>query len=253
MPDTPLPTASFKTEAVDWSDIGYQLATGAVKLAIEGKGGDGLKKLLVEAQHAGGAIAWDLTETGALKLGALMHELEEIFIPIFAAFVAPIISGLFGAEVNEATFKHRLEAGGGGAAARAIVDGLMRAIAGGAGGELQPTTDGSKRIASAAVQAALESGFNAMATEVLSDLIPFDIGHFTALAELPEGIIRALGVGRLVRRALGPLIDATCTTPARWHVNRTYRPELLSPSDVVRQVMRGKWSRAGRGLEFTSL
>jgi hypothetical protein len=115
----------------------------------------------------------------------------------------------------------------------------MSAIEGNTSGELAPGREGSARIASAAVAASLESSFNALVPSMISHIFPFDVGHFTEIMELPEDIIRSLGVGRLVRRAIAPLVNATCTTPLEWHVNKKYRPTLLGPAQATRQILRG--------------
>jgi hypothetical protein len=234
----------FQVDAVDWSDIGYQLAHGILKQATEARVDKGVISAAAEASGATMAVGMKVGEDLALGAGKLLHVLEELMLPFIAAFTVPIVSGLFGAEVNEAEFTHKLQHGAGAPAAHAIVDGLMRAIAGdGGGGALAPGPEGATRIASAAVQAALESSFNALVPEIASGMLPFDFGKFSAIAELPETIISALGVSRLVRRGLSPLIDATCATPMKWHVNKLYRPELLSAALAVRQFTRGKWTR----------
>jgi hypothetical protein len=243
MPDD-TPQSKFTVEAVDWSDVGYQIAHGLVKLLAEVKAGDAVVATLSKKEGAVLALAFDWLVDLAVKLGEGMHALEAPFLPVIAGFVAPIVQGLFGAEVAEGTFARRLAQGGGHAAATAIVEGFLRAIEGDRAGELTPGPEGSARVAAAAVAASLESTFNAIVPEILSDLAPFEIGHFKELTELPEGIIRALGVGRLVRRAVGPLVNVCAATPMQWHVNKKYRPTLLGAGEVVRQALRGKWTRA---------
>jgi hypothetical protein len=231
MPDQ----STFKVEAVDWSDIGYQLMAGFAKLAGEVKAGDGLVSTLAKKEGAVAALALELMVDIAVRAGEGLHKLEEPFFPIIAGFVAPIVAGLFGAEVDASTFSHRLAHGDAHETARRIVDKFLQAIEGDGAGELAPGPDGGARVASAAVAASLESTFNAIVPELLSDLLPLDLGHFKELTELPEGIIRALGVGRLVRRAVGPLVTVCAATPMEWHVHKKYRPTLLSASSCARR------------------
>jgi hypothetical protein len=206
----------------------------------------GVHKAVVNA-HADSRATWmSALYKAALgvagKSGQTMHDVEEIAFPFIAAFVAPVVAGLFGAEVNAGAFTQRLASGGGEAAARSLVDNFVKAISGGTEGPIAPSTAGASRIATAAVGASLESTFNAVATEMISDLLP-EIGpHFTALTAIPEEILRALGVGRLVRRALSPLVDAACATPAKWYYAQRFQQNLLSASEVARQVARGRWS-----------
>jgi hypothetical protein len=238
MPDQPV--SKFTVEAVDWSDIGYQLAHGLLKLFTEVNGADGIVGTLSKKEGAVIAMGFELLVDLAVKLGEGMHKLEAPFFPVIAGFVAPIVQGLFGANVGEGTFAHRLAAGDGHAAAQAIVDGFLKAIEGNGAGEIAPGPDGAARVASAAVAAALESTFNAIVPEIISDIAPFEMGHFKELTELPEGIIRSLGVGRLVRRAVGPLVNVCAATPMEWHVNKKYTPTLLSPGAAVQQILRGQ-------------
>lgn len=233
---------TFQTDAVDWSDIGDQLMSGAMKAAALGKLSDAAVSMLTKQKAAVGSFIFDTVVEFALKMGEAMHKVEEASAPAVAAFIAPVIAGLFGAQINEDQFARRLSSGGGAAPAGAIVDGFMAAIAGDGNGAAEPSDAGARRLARAAVAASLESGVNATITEMLSDMLGEFGPRFTALTELPEGVIRTLGVGRLVRRALAPAIDASCATPAKWYYAKQYRQTLLGASDVARQVARGRWS-----------
>jgi hypothetical protein len=225
-------------KVLDFHQIGQLVAAGA----MTGADPFALAKAYISAklQAEGGvqALAWATVTETAVLAGKTLHEVEAPFLPIIAAFVAPILSGLFGAEVDEGSLQHKLRHGEGNAGAQAIVEGFMKAIIGDSPAEITPTDAGSKRIASAAVQASLESSFNALVPEVISHLFPFDIGHFSNLTELPEEIIRTLGVSRLVRRALTPIVNTTCTVPATWHMNKLHRPTLLGASTLAKQIAR---------------
>jgi hypothetical protein len=240
MADTPDSPIGTTPDVIDYAQIAEQVAVGWLRRYAAG----GVQKATVSAaiEAAGGiqAVAWDLVLETALLAGKGIHALEEPFLPVIAAIVAPVLSGLFGAEIDESTFARKLSRGGGNEAARAIVNHFFKAIEGDGGAELKPGTEGGARVASAAVAASLESSFNALVPSILSHLFPFDIGHFTEIMELPEDIIRSLGVSRLVRRAIGPLVSACATTPMEWHVNKKYSPTLLSPGAAVQQILRGQ-------------
>jgi hypothetical protein len=233
-----MPDQSPAEEVLDWKQIGELIAVGVAA----GVPGDQLAKAFISAkiQSVGGvqALAWRTLEETALLAGTGLHKLEEPFLPIIAAFVAPILGGLFGAEINESDFRRKLSKGEGNRGAQAIMEGFMKAIVGDTPAEIQPSDAGAKRVAAAAVQASLESTFNAYVPEILSHLLPFDIGHFEHLAELPENIIRSLGVSRLVRRAIQPIVTVCCTTPATWHMNKLHRPTLLGAGALARQIAR---------------
>jgi hypothetical protein len=223
---------------VDWKAIGFMLKMGMLDAALNSSAIKPAVSMELQAEGGKQALAWKLLQETALLAGKGLHAVEEPFLPIIAAFVAPILGGLFGAEIDEAALRNRLRAGEGTAGAQAIMDGFIKAIVGNTPAEIEPSDEGSRRIAAAAVQASLESTFNAYVPEILSHLLPFDVGHFEHLAELPENIIRSLGVGRLVRRALGPIVNTCCTTPATWHMNKLHRPTLLGAGTLAKQIAR---------------
>jgi hypothetical protein len=227
----------------DWSAAGEAIAAGLLKVWST----TGIQKAIVAANtDAHGSILGTImlaAEMLALKVGEGMHKIEEPFFPIIGALTAPVVSGLFGAEVDAGMFSKRIARGGGAAAGQAIMAGFMKAIAGEGAAKMEPGQEGATRLAGAAVTATIESLFNAIATEMLSDVIPELGPHFESLSELPEEILRTLGVSRLVRRGLAPLVDVAAAVPMRWYVNKAYRPELLAVGPAVQQFLRGKWSR----------
>jgi hypothetical protein len=226
----------------DWAAIGKLLANG---LVTEGMPGVAKAWQTADLETHGHlqAVTFNLMNETAMRAGELMHLLEAPFLPVMASFVAPILTGLFGANFSPEEFSRQMAKGAGNRGATAIMEGFMKAIIGDTPAEIVPTDAGSKRIAAAAVQAALESTFNAQVPEILSHMVPFDIGHFEHLAALPENIISALGVSRLVRRALTPIVNATCTVPATWDMNKKHRPTLLGASALAKQIARNPAQR----------
>lgn len=232
---------SIPDDQADYSEIGSLLAKGFIQALSTG----GVQKATVSTGVNIVADAWALViktlQAGAFGVGKTLVGLEEVLTPVLVPFLVPIIANLFGTEVNASAFLDKHNRGGREATARVIVDQVMSAIAGGAGGTTEPSSEGAKRIATASVHAAMEGWFNGTIIEMIGDCSPFECLHFTDLAGLGEDVTRAIGLGRLVRRALSPLIDATCATPMQWATHKTYRPTLLPASTVVRQFMRGKW------------
>lgn len=177
----------------------------------------------------------------SLKVGEGLVELEEPVLSFLAPFIAPMIANMLGGTVDESLFTKSGTVEQRSSAARALVETFMQRLVGDNTDVAQPTDEGAKRVATAGLQAALEGWFLAAVPELVSDLMPFDIGHFSAFTALPEEVISALGIGRLVRRALTPLVNATAATPMLWATNKTYRPKLLAESTALRQFLRGKW------------
>jgi tetrahydromethanopterin S-methyltransferase subunit F len=168
--------------------------------------------------------------------------MEEPFLPTISGFTAPIVAGMFGADVDASAFASRAASGDRNAAAAAMVDALLSAITDSAAEPAEPTDAGAKKLAAASLHASLEGWFLAAVPELLSDIVPFEMGHFDVFTKLPEDVVRALGVGRLVRRALQPLVNATATQPMTWYANKRYRPKKLGTSTIARQVARGNWT-----------
>jgi len=227
----------------DYGGIGKLLTDGALDSLARADVLKAALSMLAHDEAAKFALGWKLFLDGIEFVATKYEQGEQAIAPIAERAVGPIIGGLFGGAAGAADFSKRMAAGGGDDAAKSIVEGFMRAIAGGAAGPVEPGTEGATRIASAAVAASIESTINALIPELVSDFLPFDLGKITALTDLPEGVLRSLGVGRLVRRALTPLVNATCTTPATWYYNKLYRQTLLGPAIVAKQVARDRMSQ----------
>jgi hypothetical protein len=229
------------TDPTDFSSIGNLLGKGFIEAMMN----SGIPKAALAAfmqnETARFALGWKLFLDAITFVAEKYEQGEQAIQPIAERAIAPILAGLFGANVSGGDFSRRMGAGGGDDAARAIVAGFLSKVTGSASGPVEPGTEGSERLAAAAVAASIESTINALIPELVSDFLPFDLGKISALVDLPEGVLRALGVGRLVRRAFTPAIDATCTTPAKWHYAKLYRQTLLGPPEIAKQYARGKW------------
>lgn len=237
------PTKTFNSEAVDWSDIGYQVFTGLLKAFAQGKVRDGIISTISESEAVIKADAWNILVDIFSIVGKVFAELDEAGAPLAGALVGPVLRGLFAGGLSDEQFTRRLQAGGGAGAGATIVDGFLAAVkaSGAPGGG--PSDQGARALAAAAVSATLESSVNAAIPELISDLLPADFGKFTALSDIPDQIIHTLGLSRLVRQALRPLVNATCTTPATWYYNKQYQQHLLSAAEVAREIARDKMTR----------
>jgi hypothetical protein len=237
----------------DYGTIADQVSAGVLKNLPLDSVRDMIVGAIVQAKHGQNVSMLDLGVELAVKFGELLAKAEEPFMPVIAGFIAPIVAGLFGTDVDAEAFARRADRGSRGAASAAIVESFMSSLAGDDGGEVPPGDGGAKRIATAAVHATLEGQLQALATSLLSDIVPFEIGHFDELVNLPEDIIRTLGVSRLVRRAFSPLVDATAATPMKRFANQKYRPNLLAEADIIRAFIAGDYSRDEAGDELAQL
>lgn len=236
--------ADFNSTSPPYGAIADEVTAGVLKHisldAVADTGAASLGKFFTALLKFATENAEKLAELG----GRALVEAEEPILPIFAAFVAPIVANMFGTPADAGLFHSTRNRDGRGGAARAIVDAYMAAMTPDAGGELTPSDAGAKKLAGAGVHAALEGWFNGIVPEMLGEIIPIDWLHFHDMTELSEAIIRSLGIGRLVRRGLSPLVDVTAATPMKWKVNKVFTPALLSESMAVREFLRGKWTRA---------
>lgn len=229
--------------ALNFADIAQQFFSG---LFADGRvSADALRETLVSADVQGHGAKVKAATGFFATLGALVSkaiiEGEDMVMPIMSAFVTPQVANMFGAEIDASAFASRANNGGRNAAAQALVDAFLASLAGDADGPIEPGDEGARRVATAGAQAALEGWFMGAVPEILSDLVGAEsLGHFTAFTELPEEIIQALGIGRLVRRAIGPLVNATATVPMTWATNVKYRPTKLPAGTAVREYVRGR-------------
>lgn len=226
----------------NWVSVGAQIFAGA----FPGVSADAISDIFTNAGikgHAGiMAFVLKAAKSAAATAGQTLTDLEEPILPIFAAFIAPVIASMFGSTAGADAFSSRGNTDARNQASADLVSAFLDEITGGADGEQEPSDEGAKRLAGAGVHAAMEGWFNAWILEMLGELVPWDWLHFREMTALPDEIIRSLGIGRLVRRALQPLVNATAVQPMTWKTNKQYRPKLLSEATAIREFQRGKWA-----------
>jgi len=130
--------------------------------------------------------------------------------------------------------------GGGGDTAMggAVLEALTRG-----GASTEPSDEAARRFLTTILNFTLEGWVQATTVNTLTAVIP-GIDAVTQFGELDDMLAQTLGLGRMSRRVINPLLTARVITPFQWHVNKQYRPELLSPADAIRQFMRGRWTAA---------
>src|SRR5882672_11007265 len=158
--------ASVDDAPEDFGAIADQVAAGILKNLPLDKVRDMIVGANVQGAHGVIASVFELLSELAALLAKGLVELEEPFLPVIASFVAPIIAGMYGTDVNASTFAARSNREGRGQAAQAIVEAYMRAMTGDGETASSPSDEGAKRIASAAVHATLEGSFQALITEL---------------------------------------------------------------------------------------
>jgi len=148
--------------------------------------------------------------------------------------------------------------------ARGAIESLLKAEEGGrhggqnAGGRLieklqghassvEPGIEGAARYLTLFINESVEAWLRGVVVEFVTEFMPKIAGiggGVETVQHLQEIIEHSLGGSRMVRRVLQPFITATAITPAQWHVNKQFRPELLSAGAVIEAFLAGRVTRA---------
>lgn len=102
-------------------------------------------------------------------------------------------------------------------------------------GAMQPSMDPAKSFIGFLIEFAVRQGNLAMIAEIL----PIEINILGWLREYGEILAKNLGLGRLARRALQPLVQTLVADPLQWSLNQQYRPKLLSEGQAMKAYFRG--------------
>jgi len=158
--------------------------------------------------------------------------------PGFYSMVAGVIGDLLGMEVDpssiQAGFQQRGEVG----AMKAIGAKLYDALAGefSRGDVLTPQQGvaAAQSFLGFLMSFAIREGNMAL----IWSLIPEDIRYGEGIREYGEMMAKNLGLGRMARRALQPLIQTVIADPLQWALNQQYHPKMLGPDVATRAYNR---------------
>jgi len=226
-----------------WDKVGQQFAVAFAETLGRMDWAKGVASILADTVGQLLGVAFTLTVPIGTGLAKGIAQAEDLVAPSLAPIAAAAASDMFGVDVPESVFASKRNRGGRTSAADALGRGILEKIKGGAT-TIEPGSAGAERYLGMVLNMALEGWYQGWFFEFMTSLVPgFDIGQIESFAELDDTLAQALGLGRLSRRVLGPIVNATVVTPLEWQVNKTYRPNLLSESMAVRQFLRGKWNR----------
>ena len=194
-----------------------------------------------QLDRMGGWIVRVAQDVGAWAVGFLLDKAAKIAIAFATAIMrgedrsAPAFRSLTNAAIKDLT---GIDPGAGNKAiGRTLLDSLSGGAGAAPGGNLQPSTAGAEAYMEIVMQLALEGYVEGGITSALS------LGYLDKFTELDDILAQVLGLGRMSRRVMQPLMTAKVITPMQWHVNKLYRPELLSAAEACRQFLRGRWTR----------
>jgi hypothetical protein len=227
-----------------WEVVGRQFAAAFIEKIAQANVGDSATSILADGAGKIIALLFKLALPIGVGLAKGIADAEDTVGPDLAKMAAAGASDVFGLNVPESAFGRR----GQGAAkdvAQGLGAGLLDTIKGSADGQIEPGDAGAQRYLGLVVNMALEGWYQGWVFEFLSSMVPqLDVGKIETFGELDDTLSQALGLGRLSRRVIGPLVDATCVRPFEWQCNKTYRGTLLGASAVARQWARGRWDWA---------
>jgi hypothetical protein len=240
------PTIAEKAE--QWREIGKEGFAGVIETIIKSEISKGAAVAIGDI--IGVILSTAFTALAPIGVGMAkgMADAEGYIAPAFSDWAADGINDVFGTNISSGSFANARGGGGRSGAGNAVGHALMDQLRG-ANGPIAPSDEAAAKFVSAMAGIAIEDWFKGWFFEVLSSLVPqLDVGKIENYGALGEKVAQILGLGRISRRVLSPLVDASIVTPFEWQCNKTYQPRLLTPSEAARQVARGRWERE-RGIE----
>jgi hypothetical protein len=230
LPDLPNPNDIAVAIFAEW--LTPQNATKFTKI-VQNAVEEAIKTAVSGALNMGGPIALSIARGIIEGEGQAQEVMDQL--------AALGIEDLLDVKVSRAGLSRRGNAGGRKGIGNAIGDAILKSVTG-TTGQLQPSAEGAKVFLGKMASFAIEGWLEGWIVELLSSLIP-GVGNIETFAELDDIMSSVMGFGRLSRRVLSPLIDATVVTPMEWQTLKTYRPKLLAAAEAVRQFTRGRWTR----------
>lgn len=155
----------------------------------------------------------------------------------FFALVASLVSDLLGIEVSGQHILDTFKTHGQLSSIREVGGTLYDTLA----GEFAPSATlspdqgegGAKAFLGFLIEFAVRQGN----VSFLQSIFPFD--WLEGVREYGETMGRNLGLGRMARQAMHPLIQTVIADPLQWQLNQKYRPKILAPAEAVRAFNRG--------------
>jgi hypothetical protein len=155
--------------------------------------------------------------------------------------LAGVLRSTFGVDVSPGDFGAMKTGTSSTTIGTKVTDLMLGALTAGSK-SVDPSPEPARRYVEVVLRQALEGWQMGATVELLSGMIPV-IEQMQLLGDASSRVAGALGIGDSSSRVLRPYIDTLVVEPLRRHIENIYRPRQLSPSDAVRQYLRGRWSR----------
>jgi hypothetical protein len=173
------------------------------------------------------------------EIVALLTKFQATGTPAFFDFLAAMVSDLLGVHMSSDGMQKAFARGGDVAAMQAAGGLLWERLATEFGATGAITPDSGVNAAKAFLGFMLAFSVREANVATMVSILPESMRFLDGIREYPIAMARNLGLGRLARRALQPLIQVLISDPMTWFLNNQYRPKLLSEALAVRSWLRG--------------
>jgi|SRR5579864_7020931 len=199
----------------------------------------------VERIQKNAVVEGNVTSAGVIRAAEIeaiesaefvIKKVELLIKPFIGPILAAIIGHMLGLDVSASQLDEAAKSGEGNALGRVVADTFFSAMTP-PSTDIEPSDEGARRFMAMVATFVISSWSEGIVwSESIgaSHLIP----GLEAMSELGQRLVNSLGLSRLMRVALRPLVDETISTPLRWKINNTYKPSRLNASQIIRQLAR---------------
>lgn len=214
-----------------------------------------LEQAMTNAHQKGASVAVGAqiqALTDAKKtIGDAATKVEDVARGATGWALAHVVAHMLGIEVPPEALRGAFSGGEQSVVGKALGETVMNALAGGTHGSLEPGDAGAIRLIGMLSQLTITSWFEGIIAEEVTSFHVFP--KIEALSQLGKDLIDALGLGRLMRVALRPIVQTAIATPLLWKVNKDLRPNLLSEGEIIKAFQRGDYTGAEAAEELARL
>ena len=241
IPAAPFEIPTPDIPAADFVSIGQQIGEGVKKGGLLDQWAQKLLDVLAQAVGIIVAALVGLVEWIIAKLLTIVIRSLASNESATNEIAAIVVAGMTGTPVSASQFSNATDRSSRESVAVNLINTIQNALAtgqgGGGGGGLTPSKAGAEAFLKLTSHMAIEGWLIGW----LSDA--FSVHELEHLGDLKDTLERALGLGRLARRALAPPMKILVEDPYTWLLNTAYRPTLPATELLVRQYLRGILSR----------
>jgi hypothetical protein len=176
----------------------------------------------------------------------LLTKAQGLNTPGYFTLIANALSDLLGFEFDAGLIQGAYSRKGTLGANTAIGGDFLRMLSGELSPGKDPPTGPGWNAACAFMGYGIAFGVREGNIEMLVDMLPPELRIFEGLRSYGVNIAKSLGLGRLGRLCLAPLMKILVADPLTYELNAQYRPTLLSEASIMKAWMRGALTTAQR-------